>query len=211
MAVTVATGVNDGGCREAIGAAGGLAGSSECRREFLSRLRSRGLRGARVFAGDKAAGTAGSTAEASPEAAHWRCAARFHRNALAKAPRSGRAEAAAMPKAAHAMESREASEAKAPEAAAGLGGMRLGEAAKAARGGCAETLAYTRLPPEHWRRIRTNDAIERLNGETRRRTRVVGAFPDGKSAPMLVTARLKYVAEGEWGSRRYLDVTLLDE
>lgn len=47
--------------------------------------------------------------------------------------------------------------------------------------------------------------------QIRRRTRVVGTFPDGKSALMLVTARLKYVAEREWGSRRYLNVTLLDE
>ena len=70
---------------------------------------------------------------------------------------------------------------------------------------------YTRFPMEHWKRIRTNNAIERLNREVRRRTRVVGAFPDGKSALMLVTARLKYVADSEWGSRRYLDVTLLEE
>ena len=54
-------------------------------------------------------------------------------------------------------------------------------------------------------------AIERLNREIRRRTRVVGTFPDGKSALMLATARLKYVADSEWGSRRYLDVSLLDE
>ncbi|CDD39721.1 transposase mutator type [Collinsella sp. CAG:398] len=53
--------------------------------------------------------------------------------------------------------------------------------------------------------------INSLNREIRRRTRVVGTFPDGKSALMLVTARLKYVAKSEWGSRRYLDVTLLDE
>ena len=54
-------------------------------------------------------------------------------------------------------------------------------------------------------------AIERLNREIRRRTRVVGTFPDGKSALMLVTARLKYIAENEWGRRRYLDVSLLEE
>lgn len=199
------------GYREVIGAAEGFTESSECWREFLSWLRSRGLRGVRVFTGDKAAGTAGPVAEAFPEAAHRRRAVRFHRNALARVPKPGRAKAAAMPKAAHAMESREASEAKALEAAAEPEGMRLGEAAKVAREGYAETLAYTRFPPEHWRRIRTNNAIERLNREIRRRTRVVGTFPDGKSALMLVTARLKYIAESEWGSRRYLDVTLLDE
>ena len=54
-------------------------------------------------------------------------------------------------------------------------------------------------------------AIERLSREIRRLTRVVGAFPDGKSALMLVTARLKYIAENEWGRRRYLDVSLLEE
>ena len=53
-------------------------------------------------------------------------------------------------------------------------------------------------------------AIERLNREIRRRTRVVGTFPDGKSALMLA-ARLKYVADSEWGSRRYLDASLLKE
>ena len=109
------------------------------------------------------------------------------------------------------MESRGAAEAKALAVAEEPERMRLGEAARAVRDGYAETLAYTGFPREHWRRIRTNNAIERLNREIRRRTRVVGAFPDGKSALMLVTARLKYVAEGEWGSRRYLDVTLLDE
>lgn len=54
-------------------------------------------------------------------------------------------------------------------------------------------------------------AIERLNREIRRRTRVVGTFPDGKSALMPVTARLKYIVENEWGRRRYLDVSPLEE
>ena len=49
------------------------------------------------------------------------------------------------------------------------------------------------------------------NRETRRRTRVVGAFPDGNSALMLVTARLKYIAEHEWGKRRYPDMSKLEE
>lgn len=79
------------------------------------------------------------------------------------------------------------------------------------RDGFAETLACTEFPPEHWRRIRTNNGIERINREIRRRTRVVGTFPDGNSALMLVTARLKYIAEHEWGKRRYLDMSKLEE
>ena len=77
--------------------------------------------------------------------------------------------------------------------------------------GFAETLAYTEFPPEHWRRIRTNNGIERIDREIRRRTRAVGTFPDGNSALMLVTARLKYIVEHEWGKRRYLDMSKLEE
>ena len=146
-----------------------------------------------------------------PEAAYQRCTVHFYRNVLARVPKSRRAAVAAMLKAVHAMESREASEAKALAVAEELEGMRLGEAARVVRAGYAETLTYTGFPREHWARVRTNDAIERLDREVRRRTRAAGTFPDGKSALMLVTARLKYVAESEWGSRRYLDVTLLDE
>ena len=211
VAVMVAIGVNDDGYREVIGAAEGFTESSECWREFPSWLRSRGLRGVRMIVGDKASGMVGSIAEVFPDTAHRRCTARFHRNVLARVPKSRRAAVAAMLKAIHAMESRGAAEAKALAVAEELERMRLGEAARVVREGFRETLAYTAFPREHWRRIRTNNAIERLNREIRRRTRVVGTFPDGRSALMLVTARLKYVAESEWGSRRYLDVTLLDE
>lgn len=211
VAVMVAIGVNDDGYREVIGAAEGFTESSECWRDFLSWLRSRGLHGVRMIVGDKASGMVGSIAEVFPDTAHRRCTARFYRNVLARVPKSRRAAVAAMLKAIHAMESRGAAEAKALAVAEELERMRLGEAARVVREGFRETLAYTAFPREHWRRIRTDNAIERLNREIRRRTRVVGTFPDGRSALMLVTARLKYVAESEWGSRRYLDVTLLDE
>ena len=97
------------------------------------------------------------------------------------------------------------------EVAAELEGMRLAAAARTVRDGFGETPAYTDFPPEHWRRIRANNGIERINREIGRRTRVVGTFPDGNSALMLVTARLKYIAEREWGKRRYLDITKLEE
>ena len=56
-----------------------------------------------------------------------------------------------------------------------------------------------------------NNRIERINREIRRRMRVIGTFPDGKSTLMLVTARLKYIVEHEWGKRRYLDMSKLEE
>lgn len=75
----------------------------------------------------------------------------------------------------------------------------------------AETLAYTEFPPEHWRRIRTNNGTERIDREIRRGMRVVGTFPVGNSAPILVTARLKYIVEHGWGKRKYLDMSKLKE
>lgn len=86
-----------------------------------------------------------------------------------------------------------------------------GAAARTVRAGLAETLTYTEFPPEHWHRIRTNNGIERINREIRRRTRAVGTFPDGNSALMLVSARLKCMAEHEWGKRRYLDMSKPEE
>ena len=86
-----------------------------------------------------------------------------------------------------------------------------GAGARTARERHAETLAYTEFPPEHWRRIRTNNGIQRIDSEIRRRTRGVGTFPDGNSALMLVTARLKCIAEREWGKRRCLDMPKLEE
>lgn len=164
-----------------------------------------------MFTGDKSAGMVGSIAEVFPDAAYQRCAVHFCCNVLAKVPKSKRPRVAAMLKAIHAMELREASKAKALAVALELDGMKLKEAAGVARDGYVEALTYARFPVVHWRRIRSNNAIEPITRKTRRRTRIVGTFPDGRPALMLVTARRKYVAEGEWGSRRHLDVTLLEE
>ncbi|WP_304596894.1 IS256 family transposase, partial [Adlercreutzia caecimuris] len=130
VAVMVAIGVNDDGCREVIGAAEGLAESAECWREFLSWLKGRGLSGVRMLAGDKAAAMTGAIAEVFPEAAYQRCTARFYRNVLAKVPKSKRSQVAAMLKAIHSQESLEASMEKAGDVAAKLDGMRLAAAAK---------------------------------------------------------------------------------
>ena len=66
------------------------------------------------------------------------------------------------------------------------------------------------FPSEHWMKIRTNNTIERLNREIRRRTRVVGTFPDGNSALMLVCARLRYVVGTQWGNKKYMNMMHLE-
>jgi len=67
------------------------------------------------------------------------------------------------------------------------------------------------FPSEHWTRIRTNNGLERLMREIRRRTRVVGSFPDGQSALMLAAARLRHVAGTKWSEKRYLNMSLLKD
>ncbi len=77
--------------------------------------------------------------------------------------------------------------------------------------GIEETLTYCDFPGEHWTRIRTNNVIERLNREIRRRTRVLGTFPGGDSALMLVCARLRHVAGTQWGCKKYMNMKHLGQ
>ena len=117
---------------------------------------------------------------------------------------------AMMLKAIHAQESREAAREKARQVAEKLLGMELSSAAKKLQDGIDETLTYMDFPTQHWTRIRTNNTIERLNREIKRRTRAIGAFPDGQSALMLVCARLRHVAGTQWGVRRYMNMEHLN-
>jgi transposase-like protein len=89
--------------------------------------------------------------------------------------------------------------------------MKLPKVAELVREGILETLSYYHFPQEHWRRIRTNNPLERIMKEIRRRTRVVGAFPDGESALMLSAARLRHIAGTRWGTRKYLSMERFTE
>ena len=132
-----------------------------------------------------------------------------YRNVFGHVPNGKVAEVARMLKAIHAQEDRKAAQAKAIEVVTRLKEMRLRTAAELLEQKVAETLTYYAFPSTHWRQIRTNNPIERIIREIRRRTRVVGAFPDGKSALMLVAARLRHIASTKWGKRRYLLMDLL--
>lgn len=116
-----------------------------------------------------------------------------------------------MLKAIHASEDKKAAIEKAEAVFTKLAAMKLKEAAKKVQESIIETLSYYDFPREHRIRIRTNNALERIMREIRRRTRVVGAFPDGHSALMLCAARLRHIAGTQWGSKRYLNIDLLKE
>ena len=88
--------------------------------------------------------------------------------------------------------------------------MKLKEAAKKVSESIDETLTYYDFPSEHCMKIRINNTIECLDREIRRRTRVVGTFPDGNSALMLVCTRLRYVAGTQWGNKKYMNMMHLE-
>lgn len=111
-----------------------------------------------------------------------------------------------MLKAIHAQEDKDAVLEKAKRVAEKLREMNLNKAADKLLDGIAETLTYMDFQEEHRKKIRTNNMIERLNREIRRRTRVVGTFPDGESALMMVCARLRHVVSTLWGSKKYMDM-----
>jgi transposase-like protein len=211
VAVLIAIGVDQEGYREVLGVAEGTKEDAESWRSFLRHLKDRGLKGVRLFITDKCLGLVESLAEFYPDAAWQRCVVHWYRNVMTAVPQGKVREVVAMLKAIHAQEDRSSAEQKAALVVEKLGGMRLAKAAAIVREGVVETLSYMAFPREHWRCLRTNNPLERLNREVRRRTRVVGAFPDGQSALMLVAARLRHVAGTRWGLRRYLDMARLTE
>ena len=115
-----------------------------------------------------------------------------------------------MLKAIHAQESREAAQAKAREVVGKLAAMKLSTAASLVREHIDETLTFYAFPSQQWLKLRTNNPMERLLREARRRTKVVGAFPDGHWALMLVAARLRHVSTTHWGLRRYMNMKWIE-
>ena len=160
---------------------------------------------------DACIGLAESAAEFFADARWQRCVVHFYRNVFSHVPRPKMREVAAMLKAIHASEDIMAGKEKALRVVTKLRALRLTKAAELVETGVVETLAYYEFPEAHWRRIRTNNPLERILREIRRRTRVVGAFPDGQSALNLAAARLRHIAGSEWSTKRYLNMELLKD
>ena len=213
VSILVAVGVGMDGRREVLSVAEGMKEDSESWREFIKGMLARGLKGVRLVTGDRCAGLVAAVNELLPGARYQRCMVHFERNILAKVNPKNRDWAADALKAIFSMESRDKALEKAESVAKDMEARKLREAAKYLREGIGETTTYLLddYPREHRRRIRTNNMIERLNREIRRRTRVVGSFPDGRSALMLICARVRYVTSSEWSTRRYLDMSRLGE
>jgi putative transposase len=209
VSVLVAIGVGVDGHRQILGVAEGQKEDLEGWRGFLRHLKDRGLAGVQLIISDACLGLVEAAAELFPDAQWQRCVVHFYRNVFSNVPKGKVADVARMLKAIHAQEDRRCAEDKVGEVIVKLRAMRLAKAAELVEAKAHETLTYFAFPSNHWRQVKTNNPLERIIREIRRRTRVVGAFPDGHSALMLVAARLRHIASTKWGKRRYLAMETL--
>jgi putative transposase len=210
VSVLAAIGVGADGFRRILGVCEGEKEDKAGWLAFLKHLKSRGLKGVRLMISDACLGLVEALSETFPDADWQRCVVHFYRNVFSHVPNGRVREVAAMLKAIHAQENQAAAQAKAKEVVKNLKAKKLRKAAELVEAHIEETLTYYRYPPEHWIKLKTNNPMERLLREARRRTKVVGAFPDGQSALMLVAARLRHVSATNWGTRKYMNMKLLE-
>jgi putative transposase len=211
VSILVAIAVDQDGYREVLGSCEGAKEDKAGWSAFLSDLKKRGLKGVRLFVSDKCLGLVESLTEFYPDCDWQRCTVHWYRNVFSHVPKQKVREVAAMLKAIHAQEDKQAATEKAHTVIKKLKEMKLSKAAQIVAEGFEETFSYYSYPDKHWRQLRTNNPLERIMREIRRRTQVVGSFPDGHSALMLATARLRYIAGTKWSNRRYMDMDHLYE
>ena len=209
VSILVAIAVADDGFREVVGVMEGGKEDKASWASFLRHLKGRGLAGVQLVISDKCLGLVETLGDTFSEARWQRCVVHFYRNVFTMVPKGKVRDVAAMLKAIHAQEDAREARSKAQTVVKKLVQMKLKKASELVQDGIEETLGYSYFPREHWRHIKTNNPLERILREVRRRTRVVGAFPDGNSALMLVAARLRHVAGTKWGTKKYLNTALL--
>jgi putative transposase len=208
VSVVVATGVSTEGHREILGVDVFTREDGAAWLAFLRGLLARGLKGVRLTISDAHAGLKSAIASVLPGSSWQRCRAHFVLNLLGRVPKSAQAAVATMVRSVFAQ----------PDAASVVAQFdtvlrslesRFEEAAALFAAAREELLAFTGFPKEHWRQIWSNNPQERLNKEIRRRTDVVGIFPNRQAIVRLVGALLAEQHD-EWAiARRYFSLDSL--
>ena len=204
VALLVAVGVNDEGYREVLAVEAAAGERTETWRGMLQGLGERGLRGVKLVISDDHESIKSATKVELPGAAWQRCVVHFQRNVLAHVPQTESKAVAADLKVVFQAARRETAEALAASFAKRYGDLYPKAVASLGRG-LDEALTYTSFPSSHHRLIRTTNGLERVFREVKRRTRVVGVFPNEQSAETLATAVLLRVSE-DWSERKYLNM-----
>jgi transposase-like protein len=206
VCVVHAVGVNKDGFRESLGLDVVTSEDGAAWLAYIRGLVARGLTGVKLVSSDAHAGLVDAIASTLPGAAWQRCRTHFMRNLLTRVPKSAQSFVAAMVRTIFAQ----------PDAAmvheqhrriVDQLATRFPDAAELLDEAATDLLAFTSFPKEHWRQLWSNNSLERLNKEIRRRTDVVGIFPDRASIIRLVGSVLAEQND-EWAvaSRRYMSV-----
>lgn len=204
-AVVIAIGVKDSGEREVVGFAVGASEEQAFWLEFLRSLVARGLHGIQLVISDAHEGLKAALGQGFSGATWQRCRVHCLRNLLAHVPQGDKAMVAAAVRTIFAQPNRQAAGQQLQEVVHALEG-RWSGAARTLLEAEEDVLAYMAFPQEHWTRIYSTNVLERLNKEVKRRTDVVGVFPDVPSVIRLVGAVLLEI-DDEWQiERRYFSL-----
>jgi transposase-like protein len=213
-AVVVVTGVTANGDREVLGCDVGDSEDAAFWTAFLRSLRQRGLSGVRLVISDHHLGLKAAIEKVFVGAAWQRCRVHFMRNALAKVPRAKAAMVAAMIKTIFVQPDADHIARHLDEVATVLA-PQFPDVADQLRDAAPDLLAFSSFPITHWQKIWSTNPLERVNAEIKRRTNVVGIFPNDASVLRLVTAVLvEQHDEWEVAERRYLSeesMALIDQ
>ena len=205
VAVIIAVGVNTDGRREVLGMDIGPSEAETFWTEFLRKLRRRGLRGTRLVISDAHEGIKAAVTKLM-NASWQRCRVHTMRNALAHVGKSSRRVVAAFMGTAFAQDTADAAKTQWRKIADQLRPTlpKLGRFMDEAE---TDVLAYMSFPPEHWVKLHSTNGLERLNGEVKRRTDVVGIFPNDEAIVRLVGSIL-LEQNDEWAVQRARYMTL---
>jgi transposase-like protein len=205
QALVIATGVRESGEREVLGFALGASEEEAFWLDFLRSLKRRGLTGVQLVTSDAHEGLKRALGQVLAGVTWQRCRVHFMRNLLAHVPRGDKSMVAAALRTIFAQQDRQAAGVQLAEVVQAMQ-RRWPKAAKLLVEAEDDILAYMAFPAELWTRIYSTNPLERLNKEVKRRTNVVGVFPDGGSAMRLVGSVLLEIAD-EWQvGRRYFSL-----
>lgn len=208
VAVVVAVGVNDDGCREILGVDVFTSEDETAWKTFIRSLVDRGLSGVKLVTSDAHPGLKKAIASVLPGASWNRCYTHYSRNVLSRLPKGAQGKAIALLRSVTGQTGTDAAWEQYDRVADRLI-TEHPQLETLLDEGREEVLAYTRFPLEHWRKIRTNNPLENLNSQIKRRTRVVGIFPNRASVIRLVGMVLLEQHEDWIAGRRYMKEELL--
>jgi transposase-like protein len=200
IAAVIAIGVTETGERRVLGMQTGASESEPFWSEFLRSLVGRGLKGVQLVISDSHEGLKAAISKVLSGASWQRCRVHFMRNLLAHVPQKDKSLVAAVVRMVFAQPNRQAAGQQLAETVKAMQA-RWPKAAELLAAAENDILAYMAFPPEHWTRIYSTNPLERLNREIKRRTEVVGVFPNEAAVVRLVGAVLMERAD-EWEVER---------